>query len=661
MLKYFSFFILLYLISGNLCAYGQITNVDKKYNESYIDSIISNIIESKTSDSLKVKRLNSFAARQRYHKLTIRYIDEAKKIAKNDPVSLSDTYCALGNYYFFNSKIDSAEFYLNKANKLLSGQKAPFLKASILNSLSGIYRKHGNISLAIATLLESKSVLEKVDTLRLKPDLRKMLKGKKIVSNNSLANFYNQMKDYEKALSHYDAAYKSALSLQTPANAGVILSNKGNVLLNVGKYKRAYEVLQEAKELKIKGNAPKSSIANSNLSIGEALLKLKQYDKALASFNKAFTFYKENKLPIGLMEVKIQRGNLYNNLQKYHLAIKDCQEAKGLAIANKILEGQKNACLCLSNAYEKIKNYKKALQNYQLYQKAKDSIFNKNNIQKITQLEMQYSFNKEKELEKIKQKAIENENRIMVRNLIIGLLALILITILLYRLNYIRQKTNLQLKDKNQKISETLAVNKILLKETHHRVKNNLQIVLSLLNMQAKYLKDKKQKELIADTQNRIRSMSLIHQKLYKEKNITSIETKSYFSELILSLSHSYGIDLQKIKSNIQIESLQLDVDTAIPLGLILNELISNAFKYGVDEETGSFFFSFAKTKDEILEVIIADKGNGIPPDFDLQKSKSYGMKLIHTLSKKLNAIITFNNNNGLEVRVKIYKFKLAK
>lgn len=199
----------------------------------------------------------------------------------------------------------------------------------------------------------------------------------------------------------------------------------------------------------------------------------------------------------------------------------------------------------------------------------------------------------------------------------------------------------------------------ILLREIHHRVKNNLQIISSLLNMQSKYLSDEKTKAIVTDSQNRIKSMSLIHQKLYQEENLTGIDTNLYFTELIDSLSLSYGLDKKALSFVIEIEPLFLDVDTLIPLGLIVNEVITNAFKYGVDKNNGAFTFIFRKVNEE-LDLFVKDNGQGIHKDFEPKKSKSYGMKLIHSLGKKLKADIHFKNNQGLEISMIIHKFKIA-
>ncbi|WP_457617621.1 histidine kinase dimerization/phosphoacceptor domain -containing protein [Lutibacter sp.] len=660
-MSYFKYIITIFFLFSTISSLSN--EIDSLSQKKIVDSIISSIHFSKYSDSLKIIKLNRFASKKRYEKYTIKLIKEAEKIAirsKNLKFQ-ADTYCSLGNFYFYNSKLDLAEASLLKAEKLAKTQKIPFIKAAIKNTLSGIYRKKGNISLAIKTLLNSKKILENIDTLTLNESLNKRVKGEKIILNNTLANFYNQIEETQKAVTFYNEAYRAAIALNSSFIAGVILSNKGDLLLNEGKYNEALKLLLKGKALKIKGNAPLSSIANSNQNIGAALLKLKKYNEALNNLNKALNYYLKNNLPTGLMQTYIERGHLYFLKGELSMAKIDCEKAKVLAVKYATLESQKNACLCLSKTYEALGDNKNSLINYKLYQVAKDSIFNERNFKKITQLEMQYKYDKEKELQEFFTKTREKENKTTIRNLVVSILTLVLILGLVYRLYYIRHKSNNQLKLKNIEISNALAINETLFKETHHRVKNNLQIISSLLNMQSHFLDDDKSKAIVTESKNRINSMSLIHQKLYQENSITGIETSSYFTELIDSLCHSYGVNRNNVKINVSIENILLDIDTAIPLGLILNEIISNAFKYGISNKTGVFSLSFFKQNKRELILVIKDNGPGIPNNFNWEESKSYGMKLIQTLSKKLKATLKFKNNNGLEIIMKIHKFNLAK
>ncbi len=652
-------FIIFFLVVNYV--YGQKPTQINIY-EKKMDSVIYKIMNSNKKDSLKIALFNSLISKNRYAKHTILAINQAKIIAQNSkiPVLIADNYRSYGNYFFYNSQLDSAEFYLHKANNLLKNQDSPFLKTAIANALGGVYRKKGNITKAIQTLLQSKQILESLDTLSLTKKKQKHLNTEKLILHNTLANFYNQMEDYKSSIYYYNQAYTYANKIGAKKYAGVILSNKGDLILNNGDFKQALEVLIEAKKLKELGNAQKTSIANTNINIALAQLRLGNFNLALHEINDVIKFYEESNNITGLMEALSIRGEIFLKKRLYKKAISDCEKTQNLAISRNNLEIQEDACLCLSKANESLGNYKESLNYFKKYKTVKDSIFNEKNIKKITQLQMKHDYDKEIELREMKIALTKKENKATVRLLVFGIVSLVLISGLLFRLYYMRKKANDALREKNKMISETLAINKLLFKETHHRVKNNLQIISSLLNMQSKFLTDEKSKEIISDSQNRIKSMSLIHQKLYQEKNITAIETTEYFTELINSLSHSYGIDYKKVEMKISIENMFLDVDTAIPLGLILNELISNAFKHGVDKENGKFLLEFSR-KEDYLWVKIKDDGKGIPENFDVKTSKSYGMKLIQTLSRKLKADIQFINDNGLTIILKITKFTLSK
>lgn len=654
--------LLLFTLSFSIVSFGKITSDIEQPATNSNNLFLQELNNQDITDQTRVKKITTYVAQNRYNSSTKQLIDEAVKIAFKSKVSISkaESYIALGNYYYYNSKLDSAETVLREAERFIEKENYPITKAGIFNSLSGIYRKQGNMVLAIETILKSKTILENASKEQMPEKKRQRLTGEQIILHNTLANFYNQIGDSKKAIENYDEAYKKALVLKSKGFAGVILSNKGDLLLNIGRPEDALLVLYEAKELKTEGKASEISIANTDQNIGLALLKTGNYNDALKNINRALLVFETKKVMSGLMESYTIRGNIYLELKQYNKAIQDCEKAKELSIKNGVLENQKNACLCLSKAYENISDYKNANKNFKLYTQAKDSIFNEKNIKKTTQLEMQYEYNKEKELQELITKNREKEHRTTVNLLIIGLLLFLLISGLLYTLNHSRRKLNKQLEEKNKLLSDALAINETLLKETHHRVKNNLQIISSLLNMQSNFLEDSHTKDIVIESQNRIKSMSLIHQKLYQGSNLTSIESSTYFNDLLDSLLLSYGIDREVVKTDIVVENILLDVDTAIPLGLILTELISNAFKYGVDKKSGEFYFSFTKGDSKQLLVTIRDNGPGMPEDFDIHKTKSYGMKLVDILSKKLKAELKFNNKNGLEIIMKINRFKIV-
>ena len=631
------------------------------YLQNPIDSMVRVIERSNESDSLKIKKINRILSAERYARGTYALIRLAEEIAQKsrNKILIADSYRSYGIYYFYNSQLDSAIYYLSKVKETVSGEEAPFITASATTGLGGAYKRKGNITRAVSHFLEAKDILSRIDTLQLSSKQKKQLLTQRMSLYNSIANFYNSIDDYQQATENYEHAYRYALLLHEPKFAGAILSNKGDLLLKMNRYADALKVLLQSKALKVKGQGPAASLAYSNQNIALAQLHLKMYRDALSNVNKALNYYVDSKMVSGQVQARLIRGQIRLITGKYKTSINDLEISQSMASKIGMLEEQKNACLYLSEAYEAIGDYKKALLYHKKFHDLKDSIFNEKNVKKITRLEMQYRFDKENELRKLKAANIEHQNKMIINMLILGILSLVLISALLYRLYYLRKKSNEQLKEKNAKISETLAINQTLFKETHHRVKNNLQIISSLLNMQSKFLDDAKSKNIVLDSRNRIQSMSLIHQKLYQENRVTGIETRAYFSELLKSLMLTYAIADDKVES--EIENVILDVDTAIPLGLMLNELITNAFKYGVVPRNGSFYFHFSKHGEDYLLIKLADNGEGLPEGFDQNKNNSFGMKLIHSLGKKLKADIFFENKGGLHITIKIHKFMLSK
>ena len=212
---------------------------------------------------------------------------------------------------------------------------------------------------------------------------------------------------------------------------------------------------------------------------------------------------------------------------------------------------------------------------------------------------------------------------------------------------------------KNSIIEKSLAEKEVLLREIHHRVKNNLQVVSSLLSLQSNYISDDAALRAINEGKDRVSSMALIHQNLYKENDITGIETTHYFTELIDHLFDSYNIRDNDIKLIKEIESIKLDVDTMIPLGLIANELISNALKHGFSN-IGSGTLTFkVKMQNELLMLSVQDTGIGMNQS-DFINSNSFGNKMVSAFKQKLGADLIITNDHGTNVVLLISKFKLA-
>ncbi|WP_254568728.1 PAS domain S-box protein [Oscillatoria sp. HE19RPO] len=204
-------------------------------------------------------------------------------------------------------------------------------------------------------------------------------------------------------------------------------------------------------------------------------------------------------------------------------------------------------------------------------------------------------------------------------------------------------------KQSEEQIKASLNEKEVLLKEIHHRVKNNLQIIHSLLKLQSSYTKDPQTLQMFRDSQNRIRSMALIHELLYRSNNLGSINFSEYINQLTTNLLRAYNITAHsRPEILINVEPIQLGIDTAIPCGLTINELITNAFKYAfIEGSPGTISIDFHKDGPDTYELKISDNGVGLPPDLDFRNTESLGLKLVCNLTRQLDGEVSLDRSQG--------------
>jgi PAS domain S-box-containing protein len=206
-------------------------------------------------------------------------------------------------------------------------------------------------------------------------------------------------------------------------------------------------------------------------------------------------------------------------------------------------------------------------------------------------------------------------------------------------------------------LNRSLREKEILLREIHHRVKNNIQIISSLLNLQTHYIKDKSYIDMLRESQHRIRSMGLIHEKLYQSENLAEIDFTEYVKTLVYSLFRSYGVNTGRIAVKTDIEDISLDIDTAIPCGLIINELVSNSLKYAFPgERTGEITIQL-HSRNGHIELVVADNGTGIPEHIDFRTTSSLGLHLVTILvEEQLKGEISLDRNKGTAFHITFRK-----
>jgi PAS domain S-box-containing protein len=207
-------------------------------------------------------------------------------------------------------------------------------------------------------------------------------------------------------------------------------------------------------------------------------------------------------------------------------------------------------------------------------------------------------------------------------------------------------------------IKSSLNEKNILLQEIHHRVKNNMQIISSLLNLQTKYTNDEETVNILKESQNRVRSMAMIHEKLYQSKDLSHINFIDYIQSLVSKLFYSYNIKEAQITPVIEIENVNLNIETAVPCGLIISELISNSLKYAFPNEMKGEICISLKSVGDKYELIIRDNGIGLPADFDFNKLESLGLLLVNNLIEQIDGKITINKSHPTQFKITFQELK---
>ncbi|MGH1387031.1 sensor histidine kinase [Kordia sp.] len=356
------------------------------------------------------------------------------------------------------------------------------------------------------------------------------------------------------------------------------------------------------------------------------------------------------------------KGDYWAAKENENQAIKYYTKAYDIWDELNVLNDKQYTAKALADFYNKQHNPAKAYKYMETYVAIKDSAFSKQKVEEIKEIELTYAFEKQQYKDSIQNAEalavldLEQQNKIQqeqhVQQILLGLfLAALALGGFAYYAYQRKKKTSKILDEKNKIIEKALQEKQLLLKEVHHRVKNNFQIVSSLLELQTKDIEDEKALKLANEGKNRVKSMALIHQKLY-QNDTGLIDFDEYIQTLVKELSYMYASE-KRVKTNINTENMQFDVDTAIPLGLIVNELITNAYKYAFDAtKDNELNISINKLNEEEYKLVIADNGRGIDDSIDLAKVKSLGLRLVKRLTKQLQGKFIVNNAEGASFEI---------
>ena len=590
-----------------------------------------------------------------YSRDAIEYLSEGLElyIEANDSIGIMNSYYYLGYFYATFEDFPKSIEYFKKAEEFA-------LKLNHEKRLAGIYNNLGLVNNYCG--LYDKANIYNFKSLKLSEKI-----GDKSVGYTHLNIGLNYHKDgnFEKSIEHHFKALAIFQESNEKRYIALTLKNIGDDYFDLNLdsaekyYNKAYLIYQENNDFE--------SISRHYMVMGNISHERNKITEATKNYHKAIDILPEDgsrKLLFAIysniidLNMSLIDSTNVNKLKLLDETISYAKKMNEIALESGSFIMETESYEKLYKAYLKNGNNKLALKYADKYIVSKDSLFSEQKQKTITELQTKYETEK-KELE-IQVLNTDNELKsvlltqndlrrkkqmITIYILIGGFLLVVIFLFIIYKFYNQTKKANSKLITQNKIISKQKEEKEVLLKEIHHRVKNNLQIISSLLNLQTKKIKDKSMLSAMVDGQNRVMAMALIHQKLYENKNISSINFVDYASQLLNQLAGLYP-ELSNVKREVVANNIELDIDTAVPIGLILCELITNAYKYAFKNTEGSILISLTQEEHD-YRLVVQDNGPGLPVDFDLSKTSSIGLRLVRRLSRQLNGASSYEYNNG--------------
>ncbi len=484
---------------------------------------------------------------------------------------------------------------------------------------------------------------------------------------NAKAGLYREMKLYHRSISTYEMALKIHAEEQDSSGLTNVYNNLGNIYSEMDSFSQALRYYSLQEEI----NLARDDLSGMGFlyeNRGRLYEKMGQIPDAVISLRKS---------------VEIRRNLSQNQtlaITLFQLAsslIKqgDVEEARaciteGLAIAEKfeMIAQLQIGYLALSKLFNKEGKYQDAYLYHVKQARIKDSLLNSTISEQALRIDALTDFERVQREQQLNLLSAQNEiQQLRLRRsreiLVFAILSILILSTLLvwiYRSRSSIKKLYDELETQKSLIAKSLEEKEFLLKEIHHRVKNNLQVISSLLNLQSRSMSDKMAQQALNEGRNRVRSMALIHQNLYQdENNLTSIKVLNYLDQLTSSLMASYRINQEKVHLKLAVDDIALDVDSLIPIGLIINELVSNSLKYAFpDGREGEISISLHERADKTLHLKVAD--NGVGYNEAPNSSPSFGYRLIRAFSERLQAEYEIRGEDGTQVEFIIKNYQSA-
>jgi two-component sensor histidine kinase len=617
------------------------------FGQSYEDSLMIIINTSKKSEDKKEAKfkLGEYLVQRNPEQAEI----YANQLLNSDNFPKDSSEWARLNYIFaashrWQGNIKTAINYYQENYEYYKRKRNEKEIAICSHFLGNINLFLGNNTIAQAYLLEAAGIYETIGTTLEKANI-----------NKTLASFYVNIDQTDKGLERYLKSLEEFTAINDSAGMASCYANLGLLYTNLGEFEKAEANLLKQKALNNVFPTQREMGFHYDF-LGVLRQKQGRYNEAYEAHLAALKIREKLSSTYNLCESKLNLGSVLIKLGRENEAIEHLTDVLGYE-EHESNNQASTAHHLLSEAYENLGSYSLALSHFKLYNAISDSVYNEESMQIIADKDAQYQKQEQdaqiallsKQNELTKQKLARSKILFYGSSILIVLFLLFSISVLM-----LYQK----IKSKNSIIKKTLSDKELLIHEIHHRVKNNLQIISSLLKMQSRFITDKTALEAIEDGRNRVQSMAILHKNLYKDENLTGVNLQVYFEDLINGIYQSFSLSKGKIALDLNIDSIDLDIDTVIPIGLITNELITNAIKYAFEEgkQTPTIQVHL-KDKITCYELMVSDNGIGIKDEvIHATTSATFGQKMIRTFVEKLKATMQIDNQNGTTIVISIPK-----
>jgi two-component sensor histidine kinase len=573
-------------------------------------------------------------------------LHESLQLFQKEKEKLAQTHKYMAIWHNLYGKMDSAVYYLQLTISFYEDTQQKDTLAKTYLQFSDYLSSKADYAEAMNKVFKALEIYQKTDNQR----------GIALCYTGLCDLLYSQYK-FEEGNKYCDMAIAIQTQLNEPEDLAITYRRKSaNLLFIDGETEHALRIINQAIDIYDEmGETGLLYMACINWR-GNILKYLDRFDEALDDYHSNLKKSEEMGLTRYSLVSLANIGHVYTMREQYEKAIPYTLQAIEIMERTGKTKNLWENYMHVANSYEKLGQFEHALNYYKLYAEAYADFLRSSTERLESELLVKYETEEKQDTISRQEARIAQQRIVQILYIIIAGILIISLLGMIISMNSIRKKKK-ALQALNQQLYAKNRQNELLMKEIHHRVKNNLEMVKSLIALQCAQMEDSTSKDAMLESQNRVQSMGIIHQKLYQGENLGSIEMKDYFVNLSEGILDAFDAE-EKVKIECAMESLELDIDTAVPIGLIVNELLTNSLKYAFPEKSkGMVQISLSQPDPGILTLTVSDNGVG---KIKGQKplGTGFGSQLVDLLTRQLNGEMTEISETGTSTK---FRFRITK